>query len=60
MNELYNEPPFSISYYNKGQLLGVMLDLAIRDATANSKSLDDVLRMMNERFAHHGLSLIHI
>jgi predicted metalloprotease with PDZ domain len=54
VNELYNEPPFSISYYNKGQLLGVMLDLAIRDATANSKSLDDVLRMMNERFAHHG------
>jgi len=55
VNELYNEPPFSISYYNKGQLLGVMLDLTIRDATGNSKSLDDLLRTMNERFAHHGV-----
>jgi predicted metalloprotease with PDZ domain len=54
VNELYTEPPFSISYYNKGQLLGVMLDLAIRDATGNSKSLDDVLRTMNDRFAHRG------
>jgi predicted metalloprotease with PDZ domain len=54
VNELYTEPPFSISYYNKGQLLGVMLDLAVRDATGNSKSLDDVLRTMNDRFAHRG------
>jgi predicted metalloprotease with PDZ domain len=54
VNALYTEPPFSISYYNKGQLLGVMLDLAVRDATGNSKSLDDVLRTMNDRFAHRG------
>ena len=50
--DLYNSPAFSISYYNKGQILGFLLDLAIRDATDDRKSLDDVLRTMNEEFAH--------
>ena len=31
-----------------------MLDLAIRDATDNHKSLDDVLRRMNEVYAKQG------
>jgi predicted metalloprotease with PDZ domain len=52
--DYYNEPQVSISYYNKGQILGVMLDLAIRDATDNHKSLDDVLRAMDEDYAHRG------
>ena len=47
----YLLPDRSISYYSKGQLLGVMLDLAIRDATDNRKSLDDVMRRMNEEYA---------
>jgi predicted metalloprotease with PDZ domain len=47
----YNLPPRSISYYNKGEILGVMLDLAIRDATDNRKSLDDVMRRMNDEYA---------
>jgi len=47
----YNLPARSISYYNKGQILGVILDLAIRDATDNRKSLDDVMRSMNEQYA---------
>ena len=46
--DAYNLPDRSISYYNKGQLIGDMLDLAIRDATDNHKSLDDVLRSLNE------------
>jgi predicted metalloprotease with PDZ domain len=50
--DYYNTPQVSISYYNKGQILGVMLDLAIRDATNNRKSLDDVLRAMNQDYAH--------
>ena len=50
----YNEPDRSISYYNKGQILGVMLDLAIRDATDNHKSLDDVIRRMNVEYAQQG------
>ncbi len=32
------------NYYNKGQLLGMLLDIEIRDATNNRKSLDDVMR----------------
>jgi predicted metalloprotease with PDZ domain len=50
----YNLPDRSISYYNKGQLLGVTLDLAIRDATDNHKSLDDVLRRLNDEYAKQG------
>lgn len=50
----YNLPGRSISYYNKGQILGVMLDLAIRDATDDRKSLDDVLRRMNDEYAKAG------
>jgi predicted metalloprotease with PDZ domain len=46
--DLYNHPDRSISYYNKGQILGDMLDLAIREATDNHKSLDDVLRRLND------------
>jgi len=46
--DAYNLPDRSISYYNKGQLIGDMLDLAIRGANDNRKSLDDVLRSLNE------------
>lgn len=51
---LYNRPEFSISYYNKGQLLGVALDILIRDATDNRASLDDVMRHMNREYAERG------
>jgi predicted metalloprotease with PDZ domain len=50
----YRRPERSISYYNKGQIVGEMLDLAIRDATDNHKSLDDVLRRMYEVYAKQG------
>jgi len=53
--DYYNQPDVSISYYNKGQILGVMLDLAIRNATDNRKSLDDVMRGMDDDYAHRGL-----
>jgi len=49
--DYYDRPNVSISYYNKGQILGVMLDLAIRNATDNRKSLDDVLRGMDDDYA---------
>jgi predicted metalloprotease with PDZ domain len=51
---LYNRPQNSVSYYTKGQVLGVLLDILIRDRTGNEKSLDDVLRSMNEEFGKHG------
>ena len=52
--DYYNGPEFSVSYYTKGQVLGDLLDILIRDRTNNAKSLDDVLRKMNEDFAHNG------
>jgi len=50
----YNRPERSISYYNKGELLGVLLDLEIRKATDDRRSLEDLFRSMNERYARQG------
>ncbi|MCL1973699.1 MAG: hypothetical protein FWG54_02645 [Bacteroidetes bacterium] len=35
-----------ISYYTKGQTIGLLTDLAIRQATQNIRSLDDVMRSL--------------
>src|ERR1700683_4452183 len=50
----YRQPERSISYYNKGQIVGEMLDLAIRNATDGHKSLDAVITSMNEAYAKQG------
>jgi predicted metalloprotease with PDZ domain len=42
---------YTISYYLQGQLLGFLLDLAIRDSTDNAKSLDDVMRYLFDHYA---------
>jgi predicted metalloprotease with PDZ domain len=52
--DYYNGPEFSVSYYTKGQVLGNLLDILIRDRTDNERSLDDVMRKMNEDFAKKG------
>jgi predicted metalloprotease with PDZ domain len=39
-------PDRSISYYDKGPVVGFILDLSIRNATGNKKSLDDVMRFL--------------
>jgi len=44
-----------VSYYNKGQLLGLLLDLRIRHETDNRRSLDEVMRYMNENYAKRGI-----
>jgi predicted metalloprotease with PDZ domain len=51
---LYENPEYSVSYYTKGQILGVLLDILIRDRTDNEKSLDEVLRQMNNDFGVPG------
>jgi predicted metalloprotease with PDZ domain len=51
---LYNRADDSVSYYTKGQVLGELLDILIRDRSANEKSLDDVLRAMNQEFGLAG------
>jgi predicted metalloprotease with PDZ domain len=51
---LYNQPQRSVSYYTKGQVLGFLLDIVLRDRTDNQRSLDDLLRAMNTDFAREG------
>jgi predicted metalloprotease with PDZ domain len=40
-----------ISYYDKGELVGLCLDLTIRHETGDRKSLDDVMRLLMQRHA---------
>jgi predicted metalloprotease with PDZ domain len=53
-NAYYRRPERSISYYNKGELLGIMLDLAIRDASQGRASLREMLQWMNANYAKKG------
>jgi len=43
-----------ISYYDKGELLGLLLDLEIRRRSDNRKSLDDVMRYLFTEFFQKG------
>ncbi|MBV9086914.1 MAG: M61 family metallopeptidase, partial [Acidobacteriaceae bacterium] len=47
----YRLPERSVSYYNKGELLGILLDLAVRDASHGQKSIRNVMQWMNRNFA---------
>lgn len=40
----------TISYYNKGVLLGLMLDFEIRSRTRGQKSLDDLMNSLYQKF----------
>ncbi len=43
---LVNDPNKTISYYDKGPILGLMMDFAIRHESNNKHSLDDVMRFL--------------
>jgi predicted metalloprotease with PDZ domain len=45
-----NAPNAIISYYTKGSLIALALDLTIRQATNQQRSLDDVMRLLWERY----------
>lgn len=47
-------PNQSISFYNKGSILGLLLDLQIRDATDGEQSLDDVFRYLQSEYYEQG------
>jgi predicted metalloprotease with PDZ domain len=47
VNDEFNK---TISYYDKGPVVALMMDFAIRNATKNKKSLDDVIRTLYNRF----------
>lgn len=50
----YRTPARSIDYYNKGEILGVLLDLAMRDATQGTKSLRDLFQWMQKNYFYEG------
>ena len=54
-NAFYRTPERSISYYNKGEVVGVLLDLRIRQLTNDRKSLRDLFHWMNDNYAKKGL-----
>jgi len=51
----YWAPRRSISYYSKGEVLGVMLDLELRQASHGTASLRDLFHWMNDNYARKGL-----
>jgi predicted metalloprotease with PDZ domain len=51
----YRRPERSISYYNIGELLGILLDLSVRQSTHDQASLREVLQWMNANCAKKGL-----
>jgi len=45
-----NAPNAIVSYYQKGSLVALAFDLSIRAQTGNRKSLDDVMRLLWQRY----------
>ena len=50
----YLSPQRSISYYNKGQLLGVLLDLKMREDSQGKAALRDLFQWMDQNYAQKG------
>lgn len=48
-----NAPNAIVSYYQKGSLVALAFDLAIRARTDHRKSLDDVMRLLWQRYGKH-------
>ena len=48
-----NSPNAIVSYYQKGSLVALAFDLAIRARTDHRKSLDDVMRLLWQRYGRH-------
>ena len=49
-----NSTNCQMSYYEKGELVGLCLDLEIRHRTGNRKSLDDVMRALYKDYGRSG------
>lgn len=49
-----NSQNCQMSYYEKGELVGMCLDLEIRHRTSNAKSLDDVMRLLYAEYGRSG------
>jgi predicted metalloprotease with PDZ domain len=46
-----------VSYYTKGSLIALALDLTIRQATNDARSLDDVMRALWQRYGARGIGV---
>ena len=44
----------SVNYYNKGLIVGMLLDLAMRERSQDRASLRDLFRWMNQHYAKQG------
>lgn len=47
----------SISYYTKGEIAGLLLDLELRARSANQRTLDDVMRYLMNNWAARGVGI---
>ncbi len=52
-----NAPNAIVSYYTKGSLIALALDLTIRKLTSNGKSLDDLMTLLWQRYGKTGLGV---
>jgi predicted metalloprotease with PDZ domain len=52
-----NSPNAIVSYYGKGSLVALCLDLHVRSRTGGRRSLDDVLRALWRRYGRSGLGV---
>ncbi len=52
-----NAPNAIVSYYGKGAMTALALDLTIRRDTSGERSLDDVMRALWERYGRPGLGV---
>jgi predicted metalloprotease with PDZ domain len=50
----YRSADRSVNYYNKGQILGDLLDLAMREESQGKVSLRDLFQWMNQHYAKAG------
>ena len=49
-NRAANGPDVRISYYDKGPVMGLLFDIEIRRQTGNAHSLDDLMRLLYNRY----------
>ena len=52
-----NTPNAGVSYYLKGSLIGLSLDLLIRAQTNNRRSLDHVMRLLWKKYGERGIGV---
>ncbi|MBA3439451.1 MAG: M61 family metallopeptidase [Pyrinomonadaceae bacterium] len=45
--------PFTIDYYSRGNIIGLLLDLSIRHDTNGVRTLDDVMRTLYQNYYKH-------